>query len=335
MVTRNTPASVLCITAAAFAVTALLQARPASAAPETTNKIIINPVLDIEETPFFEARMSVSYLSGEAGEYVYVPEYNHKLSELKWEFEDVYMLNLGASISPASWLTINLDGWINMTEGDNTMDDYDWYYVNYDYTHWSHHDQTDMTTAFILDLSADMSFYQYQTSKFYGILGFKYDTYEWEAYGGDYVYSTYYLYDTVFSMSDSTKVITYEQNYYAPYIGIGFSSNLWETPLNFSGRFIFSPYVWGDDKDQHHLRSLVFEEDFDSGTMIAFDFAAKYFWTKNFTSWLSFHYQNYDEMKGETTVTDLTTGVKTEYTGDVAGMDSESTLISLGVSLSF
>jgi len=330
MVTRKISTSLFCLGAASLAATALLPAASVAATTEAPSKIIINPVLDIEETPFFEARMSMGYLRGEAGEYVYVPEYNHKLSELDWKFKDVYMFNLGASLSPTPWLTFNIDGWINMNEGDNTMDDYDWMYLNSSYTHWSHHDETNMKTAFIFDLSADMTFYQYQTSKFYGILGFKYDTYEWEAFGGSYIY-----YNQPFSISDSTKVITYEQNYYAPYIGVGFSSNLWETPLNFSGRFIFSPYVWGDDKDQHHLRSLVFEEDFDSGTMVALDLTGKYFWTKDFTTWLSFHYQDYSEMKGETTTTDTTTGVQTTTTGDVAGMDSHAMLVSLGVSLSF
>jgi plasminogen activator len=334
MVIKKTAAT-LFFSTAAIAVTCLLQPAPAAAMVQTTQQETTNAILNINNTPLFSARMSLGYMDGEAGEYWYVPEIGHKLSELDWKFEEVFMLGLGGSLSPNSWLTFNLDFWINLNEGDNTMDDYDWYLTGYTYTNWSHHDETDLKTAFSLDFNGEFAFYQYQTSKFFGIAGFKYDTYELEAYGGSYIYSANYLYDTVFTVDNGTKIITYEQNYYAPYVGIGFSSSLWETPLNFSGRVIFAPYVWGDDKDQHYMRDLVFEQDFDSGTMFAVDFTAKYYFTPNFTTWLGFQYQNYDEMKGESTITDTTNGAQTKATGDVAGMDSEAMMFSLGVSFDF
>lgn len=280
-------------------------------------------------------RMSLGAINGESGEYVYVPRLNHKLSQLDWTIEDVYMLGLGGSISPLSWLKLNADIWFKLNDGDGTMDDYDWYLVNFQYTDWSHHENVDLTKGIMFDVNAELTFYRWEGSNFFGIAGFKHDNWEWEARGGDFVYSTNFLYDTVGSFPDDELGITYEQKFYAPYIGIGFSATLNPTPITFSGRFIGSPVVFGEDKDQHHMRDLVFEEDFDSGTMFAIDLSGAYNFTKNFSVMLSYHYQKFDEMNGETTVTDTTTGEVTKFDGDVAGMDHSSDMISVSAIVNF
>lgn len=280
-------------------------------------------------------RMSLNLLHGESGEYVYEPSRNHKLSELQWQIEDVYMLGLGGSISPLAWLKLNADLWFKLNKGSGNMDDFDWYIENFQYTDWSHHENVDLTRGVMFDINAEMTFYEYMANRFYGIVGFKYDTWEWEAFGGSYTYSTFALYDTVGSFADDEKVISYEQNYYAPYIGLGFSSDLSETPLTFSGRVIYSPFVSGDDKDQHHLRDLVFEEEYDSGTLFSCDLTGSYHFTSNITMTLAYHFQLYDEMRGSTTITDNVTGQKTFFSGDVAGMDHSSHMFSLGVEYMF
>jgi plasminogen activator len=222
-----------------------------------------------------------------------------------------------------------------MNDGNGTMKDYDWFLLDFQYTHLSTHDNLDLTRGVMFDINAELTFYEYMESKFYGILGFKHDTWKWKAYGGDFIYSTFFLYDTVGSFDDDELVITYEQDYYTPYIGIGFSSALSVTPITFSGRLIGSVLVSGEDKDQHHLRNLVFEEEFDSGTMFAFDLGGAYNFTDNFSLQVSYSYQKYEEMKGETTITDITTGEVMEFTGDVAGMDQYSNMISLTAHYSF
>lgn len=279
-------------------------------------------------------RMSIGYLHGESNEYVYVPEIDHTLSELNWKLKDVWVLGLGGSFAPLSWLNFNADIFFKLNDGDGTMNDYDYFIRDFQYTHHSNHQQVDLTKGLMFDINAEMTFYEYDKSKFYGIVGFKHDTWEWEAYGGTYMYSSYYLYDTVGTFDD-VKGITYEQEFYAPYLGLGFESSLSQTPITFSGRVIGTFWAWGEDKDQHHLRSLVFEEEFDSGTMFGFDLAARYNFTDNFSVSLSYRYHKYSNMEGETTITDITTGEVYEYEGDVAGMDNYAGLLSLGAVVTF
>lgn len=330
------PAMLVAFGAGVMLMTSALQPEIATATMQNQQQVEKEGKVTINnDVMVVSGRMSLGYLTGESGEYVYVPENSHKLSELKWDIERAYMLGLGGSVSPWSWLTFNADVWFNLGEGENTMDDYDWFIEGFQYTHWSHHEDVDMTTGVMFDINGEVDLYRYEKARFFAIAGFKYDNWEWEAYGGDYIYSTVFLYDTVGSFPDGEKVITYEQNYYAPYLGFGFSSALAQAPIEFSGRVVFSPYVWGEAKDQHHLRNLIFEEDFDSGTMLSLDFAGHYYFSNNLSLWLAFHYQKYHEMKGETVVTDITTGEKTTYRGDVGGMDHQSSMVSTGVSYSF
>ncbi len=287
-----------------------------------------------EQDPVVSGRMSLGLANGQSGEYVYNPRSGRKVSDLQWGIDSVYMLGLGGSVSPLSWLKVNADVWFKLNDGSGKMDDYDFMIPNYQYTDWSHHN-VDLTTGLLFDINAEITFYRWAGSKFFGIAGFKHDDWEWEAKGGNYIYSTYSLYDTVGNFPDDTKVITYEQKFNTPYIGIGFSSNLNPTPITFSGRLIASTLVSAEDKDQHHLRDIVFEEKFDSGRMVGFDLGGAYNFTKNFSLMLAYHYQKYDEMKGETTQTDLTTGKITKYTGEVAGIDNDLSIVSFSAIVSF
>lgn len=279
--------------------------------------------------------MSLGWINGESGEFVYEPVTGRKVSELNWGLDNVFMLGLGGSVSPLSWLKVNAELWFKLNDGDGTMDDYDLMIPNYQYTDWSHHENVDLTKGLMFDVNAEMNFYRWVGSKFFGIIGFKHDNWKWEAKGGDYVYTTYSLYDTVGSFANDTTVITYEQNIYIPYIGIGFSSDLNPTPITFSGRLIGTNLMYGDDKDQHHLRGLVFEEEFDSGKMWAVDLAGAYHFTNHFSLKLAYHYQQFEEMKGDTKITDVSTGKVTQLSGDLAGMDNSLNMVTFSAIVNF
>jgi plasminogen activator len=274
-------------------------------------------------------RMSFGYLNGMSNENVYVPEIGHKLSELNWDIDNVYMMGLGASISPLSWLKFNADVWFKLNDGDGNMRDYDWFYIGEQYTLYSRSDNLDLTRGLKVDINSELTFYRYEKSRFYGILGFKWDSWKWQATGGVY---NYYGVQGAFA---DVPGITYEQNFYAPYFGLGMSSTLSQTPITFSGRVFISPYVWGDDKDQHHMRNLVFEEDFDSGTMGGVEVKGAYSFTDHFSLALGYEYQKYNEMKAGTKVTDTRTGQVTRYGGDESGMDNYTSLLSLTAEVSF
>jgi len=319
------------------AICAGLLSVPYGAQAESTKKYVEKKTtININENVMvFEGRMSIGMLHGESNEYVYAPEYNHTVSELNWKLKDVWMLGLGGSFSPLWWLNFNADVYFKLNDGDGTMNDYDYLLLDYQYTDYSNHQNVDLTKGIMFDINAEMTFYQYDKSQFFGIVGFKHDTWEWEAHGGTYMYSSYYLYDTVGSFDPNEKVITYEQNYYAPYLGFGFESKLTTAPITFSGRVIGTLWAWGDDEDQHHLRNLVFEDDFDSGTMFGFDLAMRYNFTDNFSMNVAYQYHKYSDMEGDTTITDTTTGQKEKYEGDVAGMDNYAGVVSVGAQVSF
>ena len=275
-------------------------------------------------------RMSLGYINGVSNELLYVQWLNHKISELNWDIDGVFMMGLGGSIAPLSWLKLNADVWFKLNEGNGSMEDYDWLFLGEQYTLYSRTDNLDLTRGLKYDLSADMTFYTHRESKskFYGTLGFKHDTWKWEGTGG---YYNYFGWEGSF---DDVPVIVFEQKLYAPYVGVGFSSSLSTTPITFSGRFIYSPYTYGDFKDQHLLRDLVFEADFDSGTMFGVDMAGAYNFTDNFSLLLSYQYQNYSEMKSRFTVTDVTTGV-VERSEQEAGMDNYTGMVSLTAQYTF
>lgn len=317
---------------AAGACLSLLSALPAEAAE--VSKVEKESTIHINQNVIVvSGRMSLGLINGQSNEKIYVQWLNHKISELNWDISGVYMMGLGGSVAPLPRLKFNADVWFKLNDGDGRMEDYDWFVLDYQYTHFSRSDNLDLTRGVMFDVNSELTFYEYLQNKFYGILGFKYDTWKWTAYGGYYIYSSYYLYDTVGDLPD-VPGITYEQDFYAPYLGLGFSSTLSQTPITFSGRLIYSPYVWGEDKDQHHLRNLVFEADFDSGTMFGVDAAAAYNFTRNFSLTFAYHYQKYEEMENTFKVTDLTTGI-VEHSEQEAGMDHYSHMLSLIGSFSF
>lgn len=320
---------------ALLACAGLCLALPAYADMETTpdggRQTSIRIQRDVVEV---SAHMGAGYLNGDATELVYDADSGRKLSELQWELKNVYMLNLGGAIAPRSWLTLSADFWINLNKGDGTMDDYDFLADNYSgYTHWSHHDDTDLTRGFMLDLNAAFTFYSFGETSFNGIVGYKYDNWEWESRGGTYVYSNTFLFDTVGSFTPGEKVITYNHWFHVPYVGLGFESSAGR--VFFKGRVIASPFVTAEDEDIHHLRNLRFEEDFDTSSMYGVDLAIGYEITPNFALTGAFKYQKYEEAKGDTTITDLTTGQQYHYPGDAAGTDHTSSMISVGLEYRF
>lgn len=285
-----------------------------------------------QEVVQISGRLGLGRLSGESIETVYT-DTGHKLSELTWQLKDVYMLNAGVSVSPISWLTINADIWFKINDGNGTMDDYDWMIENFQYTHWSYHDDTDLTEGYMIDLNVAFAFYQHNKTTFSALLGYKRDNWEWVARGGSYVYSTYALYDTVGVFPAGEKGITYNQWYDVPYIGLAFQSNL--TNISFSGRFIVSPYAMAGAEDTHHMRNLFFEDDFDPTTMWAVDLGARYNFTPQLALLGAFHYQRYNEAKGSTTITDQVTGARRYIGGDAAGTSHTSNLLSLSLLYNF
>ena len=324
----------LCAATGLPALAAMVLLQSGSAAAQQAKTTAGDTSITIQhEVVRVSGHIGLGYLSGEVNENVYDTTSGRKISQLTWKLDDVYMLNVGGSISPRKWLTLNGDVWFKLNDGSGSMDDYDWFIDGYPYTHRSSHDNTEVTEGYMVDLNAAFTFYQHGETAFNGLVGYKRDSWEWEARGGSYVYSTNTLYDTVGNFPPGAKVITYSQWYDVPYVGLGFHSTL--TNVSFMGRVIFSPFAMAGAEDTHHMRNLVFEDDFDPTTMFAVDLGFSYDFTSQLALLGGFHYQQYAEATGSTTITDQVSGAKYYYDGDAAGTDHESYLLSLSVQYNF
>lgn len=276
------------------------------------------------------ARLQAGHLTGEANEYVY--DGGHTLSQLIWKIDDIYMLGAGVSVKPLHWIAINADGWFNISDGGGTMDDYDWMVQGMDWTHWSHHENTDVTKGIMVDINVELTPFKAGPVRFSGFLGYKRDNWEWEARGGSYIYSYYGFRDTSGTWPDDELGITYEQIFNVPYIGIGVNGDFGAFDLK--ARLIGSPFVSGETIDHHHMRDLVVYDDFSGGDMIAFDIAGAYSFTEHLAMQMALNYTKYDTMKGDAEYHYNDIGVVVTYP-DAAGTDLETTMFSLSFLYTF
>lgn len=249
----------------------------------------------------FSVGMGAGYMTGEATEIVYWPDVgNHKASELTWEIDELFMFGINAEAEIQSWIKVKLETWFKVTDGEGTMDDYDWQVVGGAWTDWSHHKDTDVNEAYMLDLSSEFAFYQTENTVFSAIIGYKVDHFGWESHGGDYIYSVTGFRDTRGSFDDGQLGISYEQTYSSPYFGIG--TQLIFPNFKTEVRLIYAPYVYGESTDNHYVRDLVTDvtyDDYGEGDMVALDISGTYSLTDNVSLGIGLKYQSYSTLVGD------------------------------------
>jgi len=295
---------------------------------------------------------SIGVLNGESREIVYETTGNTcspygaspagwKCSELIWKLDNVPMAGAGITARPFSWLAVSVDGWINISDDHGTMDDFDWLGYPFGITDWdhhSHHEDTQVSDLYMLDLNVEASVISTRHFSLAGIAGYKRDHFAWDAYGGTFVYSDIgggYCF-RCFTGTFTGLGISYQQDFQTPYLGIAAAANLGRLQLD--ARVMGSDWVDAKDKDVHHQRStagLTFIEDFEQGRMIAVDAGANYLLTDNLSVGALYHYQDYSEVKGSTTIIDNATGASAFTPGDAAGASHESHLFALSLKYRF
>ncbi len=277
----------------------------------------------------FSVGIGAGYMTGEATEIVYWPDVgNHKASELTWKIDQLFMFGVNAEVEIQNWIKVKLDTWFKVKDGEGTMDDYDWQVVGGAWTDWSHHEDTDVTEAYIFDLSSEFVFQKSEKGHFSAIIGYKVDNFGWESRGGDYIYSVAGFHDRQGSFADGQLGISYEQTFRSPYFGIGTALNF----LNFKteARIIYAPYVYGEATDHHYLRDLVTDQTFDEygeGDMVALDISGTYSFADNWSLGVGLKYQSYSAMIGDAKWINRRDGT-VDYSGDGVGMDQTSTMFT-------
>lgn len=266
---------------------------------------------------------SVGLLNGEAQEYVYNPN-GSVLSRLDWKSENVAMFNATAQYQVLNWLRFGVNGSMNLSGDSATMDDYDFDLAGCPPSTPGHTEchstsgtrlrQATMVDAYVAGRILDTGSITVDA-----LAGYKYDHYRWEAIGGTANYATL----------PPGNGISYEQNWEAPYIGLGAAATF--GALSLQGRVIGSWWAKGDDQDNHHLRSLLFTEDFDRSSMIGANIGLAYRLTSSTSLTVDYNYQNWMTAKGSTVITNLQTGMSGTIPGDAAGGNNVSHVVSLGI----
>lgn len=268
---------------------------------------------------------SIGIMNGLAQEFVYNPD-GSELSRLDWRMDNILMFQGGVALNVTNRARAGLRGAFSLT-GASNMDDYDF---NVGFCppapgggrecHSSHPD-TQLRQAWMLDLYGEYDVIKRDDFSLSLIGGYKRDHYEWSAIGGTANYATL----------PPGFGISYEQNWSAPYVGVGFQAKRGNG--TFTGRLTGSVWASGDDMDDHHLRNLLFTESFDRTTYLSADLGYKHQLRQGMSLTAGYRYQQWGTGKGPTVIYNRFRDQTTTIPGDSAGANSISHTISFGLTI--
>lgn len=259
---------------------------------------------------------------------------DYKLSHLIWDVKNISTVVAGLNVDVGNEYTLNLEGKFNVDEGKGTMDDYDWQDIGNDWSDWSHHDDTDVTGINGLDVSLDYNLVGKRDNKLSLLIGYSDELWAWESRGGSYIYSSSgILRDNIGTFTAGQPVITYEQRFKMPYLGLKYSKEFNDWKFDF--RYDYSNQVKVTARDYHILRNLIFEDDFNKGVMNAYKLAVGYRLSKKFGLNVTYNYREYDEVRGNTLYINSNTGGIIGGCINCAGADNTSQSWSAGISYTY
>lgn len=278
-----------------------------------------------------EVEAALGIMQGEANEFVYRPD-GSKLSQLVWAFDNNLVFKGGIAVRPWSWLAVGARFTTNITDG-STMDDYDWYRPSepsYEdcatsggFCH-SHHPDTTLESYLSVDAYIAGTFYRNQWIALTALAGYKRDSQSWQALDGPSNYAPFV---------PGRLSISYDQVWEAPYLGAQFNGELGRWTLQ--GRVIGSWWANGQDEDDHHLRTLLFTEQFGTSSMVGANAHVGYRLTDNWMLKAEYDLQQWQLAKGPSADINYTTGVRNYREGNAAGGESITQTIFLGAGLEY
>ncbi len=289
--------------------------------------------------------ISMGVLNGESEEYVYDGSYG-KVSKLTWDLDRVPVIGIDTSIRPTEKFSINFSGWTKVSESSGNMEDYDWLSDLGDSGPWTDYSShsTELDEAYMLDINMSYLLYKKNNSSVTGEIGFRHDRYKWNAYGGYAIYDSGYVYIDF----DDEKNISYDQEFYAPYLGLTYNTK--------KDKWLISSYVrgslwaWGEAEDTHYYPGLTYDtgsysdyvsgsdsvtykDDFDSIAYLSLGLNIGYMMMENLVFTLSGNFQKYFRETGDDTA--YYSDGTSEYYEDSAGTSNYSYMVSLGATYLF
>lgn len=260
---------------------------------------------------------------------------DYKLSQLIWNSRNIPTISLGISTEFEKSYNINVEGRFGIYGGDGVMDDYDWLDIGNDWSHWSHHEDTSITGLSTLDFSVDYHLFgknkKKSANKWSLVFGYRDESWAWESRGGSYIYSSSgILRDDIGNFTPGLAVINYEQSFEMPYLGLKYETR--SSKWRFNVQYNYSNQVSVSAIDHHILRNLIFKDDFEKGVMSSYKVGIGYSFMKNFDISLRYDSYTYDEVRGNTTYIDSTTGIPFAYCLNCAGADNSNQSFAIGLS---
>lgn len=277
----------------------------------------------------FSINGAIGTLGGEANEYVYTDS-GEKLSQLNWKIKSASVIKGEMNYDMLPWLTANLNGWSTFKKGTGVMDDYDWLNpLQKQWTHWSHHENTELRYANDVDVNLRAWLLQDSYYKLGVMAGYEINDFRFLAKGG-----CFQMYNGRNSgcFSYNLPVIGYEQSFSTPYLGLNGKYLVNDFELN--AIIKVSPLAQARDVDDHYLRDLTFKEYNQSSQFYSASFAAGYYVTPEVKVFADATYNRYMKGKADTQVLDHRLGI-VEYFENAAGIANKNYVLSLGVQYRF
>lgn len=334
--------------------------------PKQEKNIIKKPKIDIETSakiPTIEApkenqnlannsiklfqnsfEIGIGKLNGKAQEIVF--DGNKKLSQLDWALRDVKMLSLKFDRRLSEIFNIGFKYSNNIDHGSERglMYDYDWLGKGYDGNinehNWTHRSISKLKVQKIQQFKLTSSFNIFQDILFANI-GYNYDRFKWRDYAQSYIYSDYNSNTNTSSnfrqnqgSFNGVRAISYEQNFYTPFIGFAVKKTFLEKRLAFDFYANYSPIASAIDYDKHHLRGLDFKSKFKDMKYYNYGFNLGGKIYENLYAGLAYDFTYYPLKRGDTYLTDLSTN-KTYLSPDSAGIRNKSQTISFNLKYNF
>lgn len=292
----------------------------------------------------FSLGATVGVVEGSATELAIYYPYGQKfkLSELTWDLKDVVIGGVQGTVGIGRRFRLDFGVWSALSEGTGTMVDRDWNYPDgvsaflepndHNWTDESRHPDTTVDAGVILDQNVSVTALQAGAFSLRGILGFKYDTWKWSSRGGTYTYSREYpgSRDATGNFRSGEEVITYEQKYSIPYLGVGAN---WAWPaFQVEAHLLYSGWVFASDSDYHVLRDLTFVGDFEGGTYVGLGVKASRAFTPRWSATLGAEYQLIPEITGDVTISG---SENTWFFAEGGGIAMRALAVALGAAYRF
>jgi outer membrane protease len=255
-----------CLTAAGAALI-LLSSNASQAADPVVAPVVgeYPPPEQAEPRPAFGAyfSMGLGVIDILANEYVWAqngfggtsPPLDWKLSQLIWETR-APVVEFAAGFEVGRF-TVDADLSLAF-RGDSHMEDYDWIAPFApgngpdDWTHRSVHELTNLLHYRSAALALGIDVVDQDGLTVNINTGFQYIDVMWEAYGGDFTYSSSGFRDTVFSLPDDLLVIDYRQKWPIVFAGIDLEAS--RGPLSLGASFRGGVAINATNVDNHYLR---------------------------------------------------------------------------------